>query len=219
MTVYFSGIPFLEEIMSPERNREYGLLENLQLLLILGSVGISIYALFKKTAALPKWMYVASAFLFFIIFLEEMDYGAHFKEYFTGKRNTVFSETFGVENFHNRGNNNTISRLTAYLLLCILFAVLPFMPRQKLPSFIVRMIPPPRMIILAGIFVFSYWVPRALVHKGIFEAGNLGTNNIGEFTELTIYYCILAYLITITFPPSLRQADAPIPASKVSASV
>lgn len=209
LVFYFSGIDPLVQFVAPWANREWGALENLQLLCLLGVSGLSFYAAFKKPVLILKVGFVLLGCAAFFVFLEEMDYGRHFIELFDKDRKTLFQETFQTQNFHNYGNNNTYFRRTSYLVILLLFGIAPFLGQKYLPPVIRYLIPPPRMLILVLLFVFSYWLPRFLVREGIFDAGPLNPNNPGEFTELTVYLIFLVYTIHLVFEKEWPGRESP----------
>ncbi len=59
MAFFFSGVPALVELVNPkmvhpEMNKEWGLLENIQLVVVAVILGFSVYALVKKEPILQK---------------------------------------------------------------------------------------------------------------------------------------------------------------------
>ena len=65
----YSGISFLTELVSPDVNREFGLLENLQLLLIASSLIYVLKAIRLKDFWFEKLAYVVLAMFFLFLFL------------------------------------------------------------------------------------------------------------------------------------------------------
>lgn len=91
MALYFSGNIVLQRIvcpklppLSPDAWREFGLLENLQNLVLLSLAGVACAGVLRKKHALERaaWAGLAACALF--VFAEEMDYGAHVRAYFFG---------------------------------------------------------------------------------------------------------------------------------------
>jgi hypothetical protein len=199
MIFYFSGVPFLVELIAPKANWEWGLLENIQLSVILVISGLSLFAFFKKTALLQRLLFGSLFFFSIFIALEEIDYGAHFIQYFRGEQTSFLLERTGMLNIHNQGNNNTLFRRTAYGLMMIVFAISPFLNKKFFHPLIEYLIPKPRMLLVVMLFLLFYWVPRYLVRSETFEPGVLGFANIGEFTELMVYFSFLLYVVQIVF--------------------
>ncbi len=202
MIFYFLGTPFLVELVVPNSNREYGLLENIQLVLILGIIIMSFYVVFTDYALLQKLGFVLLGLLAIFIFLEEMDYGDHFIKYFTdGEKRSIFFEKYGKVNVHNReGDRLTYMRRTPYVIIFLLFTIFPFVNKKYFHPIFTYLIPKPRMALMIILFVFAYLSPRLPVDYHIFEVGSLGIgDNIGEFTEMVVYYIFFIYIYHVIF--------------------
>jgi len=200
MALYFSGIPFLAELVAPESNREYGILENSQLVFIFGVIILSFYVVFNKPAILQKWGFGLLGLLSIFIFLEEMDYGDHFIRYFShDQKRSIFLETFGTNSVHNQEGDILIyMRRTPYVIIFILFTLCPFINRKYFHPLFNYLIPQPRMALMMILFFVAYFVPRWLIDFNIFEVGSLGVgNSIGEFTEMIVYFIFLIYIYHI----------------------
>ncbi len=200
MGMYFSGVDFLAMLVAPESNREYGILENVQLIFILGIIIISFYVLIKKPNKLQKLGFGLLAILAIFIFLEEMDYGDHFIWYFShGTQRSAFLEAFGTNSVHNQeGDILMYMRRTPYVIIFILFTILPFINKKYFHPLINYIIPKPRMALMILLFIIAYLAPRVLVDYNIFEEGSLAEgDSIGEFTELIVYFIFLIYVYHI----------------------
>jgi len=215
MTFYFLGTPFLVELVVPNSNREYGLLENIQLVLILGIIIISFYVIFTGHALLQKLGFVLLGLLAMFIFLEEMDYGDHFIKYFTnGEQRSIYFEKFGEVNVHNQGGDIlTYMRRTPYVIIFMLFTIFPFVNKKYFNPIFSYVVPKPRMALMTILFIFAYFTPRLLINYHIFDEGSLGIGgNIGEFTEMIVYYIFLMYTYHLVIDkkwanfPDLKEA-------------
>ncbi len=197
---YFLGTPFLVELVVPKSDREYGLLENIQLVLILGIIIMSFYVVFTDHALLQKLGFVLLGLLAIFILLEEMDYGDHFIKYFTdGEKRSIYFVKFGEVNVHNQeGDIPTYMRRTPYVIIFMLFTIFPFVNKKYFHPIFSYLIPKPRMALMIILLVFAYFTPRLLVDYHIFDVGSLGIgDNIGEFTEMIVYYIFLIYIYHI----------------------
>jgi hypothetical protein len=58
-------------------------------------------------------------------------------------------------------------------------------------------------VVTAIITIFSYAVPRLLVDFNILEDGGFGVN-IGEFSEIMVYYIFFLYLYEVIFEKELQ---------------
>ncbi len=195
---YFSEIPWMVEIVCPKANREYGLLENLQALLLAIIVGVCIKAAIKKKWNVEKIAFTILALFAMFVFLEEINYGGHYLEYLTGDRHTILKDLTGHYNVHNRGNNAKIMKRSVYGLMAVVFIVLPFL-KDKLQRPLVDYISPKKAIVATAVFtIILELTTRTLIATGICKDGGLGVN-IGEFSELMIYYIFLLYLWELVF--------------------
>ena len=102
--LYFSGVGGLQQVVAPTINwlpqnswREFGLLEQLQNLLLLAVLTILVLGAFRKTGVLDKGIMVAGSIVFLFLFLEEIDYGINFYEYLTGGDSGI-----RLRNWHNQ---------------------------------------------------------------------------------------------------------------------
>lgn len=112
-------------ILAPPRNRELGLIEIAQGVIILICLWVGIENSKKKNST-PFWLLFSFAILF--IFLEEIDYGFHYLEFILGKEPYTLN-LFGFRNIHNQGSNNKWIKLLIKLCQIILFGILPFTKR------------------------------------------------------------------------------------------
>ena len=210
MLFYFSGIDPLVQLVAPWANREWGLLENLQVALLLAAAGVAFHGVKVKPLPIQKVGFLVAGCAALFIALEEMDYGRHILQLFSLDHKTVFEETFNAQNVHNMGNNSVYFRRFSYLFVMMVLGLSPFLDHERLPPVIRYLIPRPRMLLLVPLFLVSYQLPRYLVEEGIFDAGPLNPNNTGEFTEMTVYAIVLVYFIHLVFE---KEWPAPADAS------
>ena len=196
MAFYFSQIPILMELVSPTRNWELGILENLQLLVILAIILLSAFAVARVEGSLLKLGFGLLALFSIFILLEEMDYGSHF-----GFEN-YFLKYFGTSNIHNIDANAKWYKRPIYLVITFLFFVAPYWNSSIQNRFIKYLIPPPRLILAAFVIFCADVIPRLIVFLKLRPDGGLGVN-IGEFSELFIYYLFLLYVLQLIFTKRL----------------
>jgi len=189
----YSGISFLTELVSPDVNREFGLLENLQLLLIASSLVYVLKAIRLKDFWFEKLAYVVLAMFFLFLFLEEIDYGIHYYEFFI----TGVEEDKGmVRNFHNQGDNNFYLRQASYIVMVVLFIVMPFF-KKKIKNNLFHHFAAKQYIIYSFIvYLFIGQVSRWLPKLGMPINESLRGNH-QEFEELILYYTILLFVYEI----------------------
>ncbi|MCP4849268.1 MAG: hypothetical protein GY899_15105 [Verrucomicrobiaceae bacterium] len=187
IALYFSGIEILQTIASPTSQREFGLIENAQNLLLLSTAAICWRAarLEKQDAWRRFWYCITFACL--VLFMEEIDWGDHYWSALTGTQRPG-GEHF---NIHNQGN---ITRWLKKLVdggSVVFFLLLP-LARKKLPLKLQVLIPDMHsaLPLLCGLLTSK------LAH-GLEDAGwdNNGSlfNNISEFRETFTYWVGLLY--------------------------
>jgi len=206
LMLYFSGDPTLAGLVAPALNWEWGIIENLQALLVLLMCGLAVKGAIRANDGL-----IRAGFLFLIIFsvfvfVEEIDYGAHYRHFFTGQKESYLDSLTGTYNLHNQGNNAKLFKRPVYGLICLIFLVSPYIGRLNSRNPLRRLVesnryfpiivPLPRMALLVGVLIFADLVPRAVVFSGLREDGGFGVN-IGEFSELIMYYLFYRYLALI----------------------
>ncbi len=206
MIMYFSNVKWAQELVCPSVNWELGIVENLQILLLIMMLIISVIAVFRKKNTIEKVLFsFLSVFALFVL-LEEIDYGAHFLRYFKGRSDTFFVDMTGKANVHNLGNNARIFKRSIYPLMLLLFIITPiYVHKFKNPVF-KYLIPNKWFVVTAVITILSYAVPRLLVDFNILEDGGFGVN-IGEFSEIMVYYIFFLYLFEIIFEKDLRPGS------------
>lgn len=204
LIMYFSEVPWAVEIVCPAVDWELGAPENIQLFLLLLIFIVSIYGIRKKEIKLEKLVFVCLAVFTLFVFLEEIDYGLHFLKYFEGHTDTAFRKLTNRVNVHNLGNNAKLFKRSIYPLMGTLFIVTPLLKNRVNHSLLKYLIPNKGIIITAIITILSYIIPRFLVDFNIFKDGGLGVN-IGEFSEIMVYYIFLIYLYEIVFKKKLSK--------------
>jgi len=199
---YFSGNLHLQELIAPVLNREYGLLENFQNLILIALIILAGYGIARKRLFFEKVILVCvlagSAFLF----MEELDYGRHHYQYLRG--DPIDDRVKDAEgnrsdwNIHNQGNLNQIFKQTLDQGLIAFFVIFPLVTWKSTNRMIRYLRPDPWFIItIVTMFIFSH-IAHTLNRMGLGRAGILH-GNIAEFREILIYYVFLLYLLEFIF--------------------
>lgn len=191
LVMYFSGVKWAQELVCPSVNWELGIVENLQILLLI--LIICVMAIFRKKNRIKKIIFSLLSIFALFVLLEEIDYGAHFLRYFKGHSDTFFVNMTGDVNIHNLGNNARIFKRSIYPLMLVLFIITPLYVHKFENPVIKYLIPNKWFVVTAIITIFSYVLPRLLVDLNILEDGGFGVN-IGEFSEIMVYYIFFLYL-------------------------
>jgi len=196
--LYFTDPQGTGKYIAPDINREFGIIENLQLIFIASIAITAVKGI--KLSSIPKERYawiLITAFSVFV-FLEEIDYGLHYYEYLTGKSSAQVYHEFVVEgkirNVHNIGKINSVIKFVVYLVMIVLFAVLPLLPnkwKQQYPW--LRYVAPSRWILATGAVLLlmnavTSWLNHLYNVNGTALAGNLS-----EFEETMTYYLFMLY--------------------------
>ncbi|MCW8926023.1 MAG: hypothetical protein OQJ84_07190 [Xanthomonadales bacterium] len=208
MGMYFSGNAWLQNIVAPRMDsmplfsaREFGALELLQNFFLLCVVLYSIRCFLVARERLVKLVALLLIFVSVFTFLEEIDYGAHFVEYFTGEHGSLAQETWD-RNWHNKINasgvqNVSYVKLAANIGLLSGFVLAPLL-LSSVRNRTIRLLVPSRWMIATVVLILllgflAHYLDDA-GHSMI--GGNPGIlhKNISEFRELNMYYVFLLYV-------------------------
>lgn len=204
---YFSGVPQLVNFICPPTNWEWGILENIQLTIIVFIFGFSIFGVIKNNDLIIKSIFICIAILSIFIFLEEIDYGAHFVQLFKGEKNSFIKDLTGSFNIHNRYDNAKYYKRSVYGIMLFIFVIAPFLANSFKNQRILFLIPQPKILIVAALCIIIDLLPRIIVKFNILQDGGLGVN-IGEFSEITVYYIFLIYIYQLVFKNKLYSTAA-----------
>ncbi len=192
VAAYFSGIESLQSLVSPKINREFGLLENAQNVLILAGVVLCVRAARREATTTWRGLFYLAALACLVVFMEEIDWGDHYWSAITGAERAK-GETF---NLHNQGNINTWLKRAVDLGGVLFFVILPLTKKH----FVTRLrlfLPNPysALTLIAGVIVSS--LAHELEYGGFPNNGSLH-KNISEFRELFTYTVTLLYVWEVT---------------------
>jgi hypothetical protein len=202
--IYFYNLFGLEDFIAPKINREFGLIENVQLLLLILIFLRAIKGVRTREAKIEKYGFLLVAILTVFLFLEEIDYGLHYYDYFTGKPEikqvVVFDQK--VRNIHNNGPMQNLFKLTSYGVIIIFFVILPLVTSKfKEKHAVLNFLSPSRLIIsTAACLLILNQIALYLYHKYNSPSSSL-TANVSEFEEIMIYYIVLLYVSEMVKKP------------------
>jgi len=213
---YFSSIPFLQNLITPpidaihpNSRREFGLLENMQNILLLTMVAFSLFALRKEKPAIEKVGFFALAIFSGLVLLEEIDYGLHWYEWFNG----ISAENAeDVRNWHNQGDRTSRTKQIVDIGMALLFLVAPLaLAKVKRPW--LRYLCPDRYSILT---LVAMLIVRTTAHtlrdQGLGEGGGI-QRNISEFRELLTYWIFVLYVYELALNrvwPGFKADEVPM---------
>jgi hypothetical protein len=199
VALYFSGVELLQAIASPASEREFGLIENTQNLVLLAAVVLCWRAGMRETERGWRLFLRLAALACFVLFMEEIDWGDHYWSVLTGSERPA-GEHF---NLHNRWDINRWLKKVVDVGFVVFFVLLP-LGAKKLPARFRPLLPDlhSALTLLGGLLVsqIAHWLDDAgWTH-------NLSLhNNISEFREVFTYWLGLLYLWELT---RRRRAEA-----------
>ncbi len=199
MGFYFSGVDFLQQIVSPNNGfltRESGLLEQLQNICLLSIIAIFSYCFINRIEIIEKVFFFLLSIVFVFLFLEEIDYGISLYEFLTNKN---FEGE--VRNWHNESDYGDKQNVTHFKKLidvanALWFIVLPLVVTKINVPFI-KSLAPHRFFIIGFLMTLAYSNVAHFLDDAGFSVidgvrGSL-TSNISEFRECNNYYLYLLY--------------------------
>ena len=202
IAMYFSGVETLQRIvspriisMNPNAGREFGLLENLQNIILLAMVIIAFLASRRKEASIERWGFRLLVPFAIFVFLEEIDYGLHYYEYLN---DISWKETRGTFNLHNEGDTTQKIKAVLDSGMVVFFVLLPLVA-IKVDHPLLRYITPDRYAILTMIAMLALRTIAHTLRDQGFGLGGTINKNLSEFRELVIYYLFMVYLIELGF--------------------
>jgi len=212
---YFSGIPVLQQIVSPrigwlhpDSGRELGLLENLQNLCLIVMAGVFFRGFRRKSLPLERAAFGFLTLVAVFVLLEEIDYGTHFYDAIF-RRSGEALVARPPRNLHNGGDATKIIKNLVDAGMVLLFFVFPLL-RSKLRRPLFRYLTPdPYAILTLAAMLGLKWLAHGLQDAGFGVTGGIG-KNISEFRELNTYYLFLIYAIDIVFRRTCGHAPAPV---------
>lgn len=242
--MYFSGNIVLQRLVSPalpplapDSWREFGLLENLQNFLLLAITCVALAGVARKRLLLERTVLGMLACFTLFVLLEEVDYGVHWKNYFTSEEHFQWFQparewddslvqridlTSNPFNVHNVGKLNLVFKGAANIVVAVFFVILPLAARRMKHPWIRYAAPDPAILMTVAVML----VMRMIVHtlgdweSGLIEAAmaagetaprERGTIslNLSEFRELNVYYLGLVYLGNLVFLRGKGPATLP----------
>jgi len=199
---YFSGNLRLQDLIAPVLNREYGLLENFQNLILIAVIILAGYGIARKRLFFEKVILVCVLAGSTFLFMEEIDYGRHHYRYLIG--DPIDDRVKDVEgngsdwNIHNQGNLNQIFKQILDQGLIAFFVIFPLVTWKSTNRMIRCLRPDPWFILTMVTMLAVSRYSKALNKAGLGMEGALRSNT-AEFREVLIYYVLLIYIITFVF--------------------
>jgi hypothetical protein len=201
----------LSELMAPEMNREFGVVENLQLVILVLIFIYSIKGIRKRETKIEKYGYLFVAIATSFVFLEEIDYGLHYYDYLIEKTNEQVTDVAvfdrKIRNIHNEGKITlNLFKLASYALIVACFVVLPLLPATLKKRFsLLNYFAPSCFIITTAISLLILNQIALYLYKN-YDYSNPSLNaNVSEFEEVMTYYIILLYIREMIRKPRVNN--------------
>ncbi len=187
--MYFFGPLWAQEIVAPRINREFGVLENLELLVVLLVIIIALNSWRRSSGLFRKFFFLVIIVSVFD-FLEEIEYGLNYVEYFKG---VVESLQEPMRSVHSISGVTALLKNLVYLGFGLFFICTTFFP-EKIPE-LVRPFLPSRMILLTILALLIVSNTAWYINYVLKITGTQSLyGNISEFEEIVIYYIFFLYL-------------------------
>ncbi len=213
MAVYFLDPAGLSYIIAPELNREFGLLEHIQSLIILAIIFIAFRKSRSSMVKLERFFFLGVGLFSLLIFLEELDYGIHYYEYLqtgTIAENSTGQFEKGTRNLHNIRDTNdeeSIRKLTMVLVytgFVFILGVFALLKNRLLKGNALAQ----WIIPSSGYFAMSLTAMLLLNELTLYLDQNVKdpsitalNGNTIEFQETFIYYIALLYIWELSRKP------------------
>ncbi len=201
IAMYFSGNGWLQGLVAPQfdytsHGREFGILENLQHLLLLICI-VFCWKGFRGNVAVlrSRWIWLCVAVAFAFLLLEEIDYGIHYYEFLNRELKV---EEGQMRNLHNQGEVTRFLKRIETACVIAFFVVFPFIPPNRLSAFWSRL-QPTRWFVGTCIVMIICSKAAHLLHDLGFAGKDPLNSNVSEFRELVLYYLFANYLFELVF--------------------
>jgi hypothetical protein len=210
IAAYFSGVPQLASIVSPPANRELGLLENLQNVVLIAVMVVACRGLARAPSTVPKLWFVFIFLVTAFLFLEEINYGQHYWNALHGIDQMGLKKALSI---HNVGKNSDRFKRAGDAVLVLFFVVLPLAGSKRGPATF-RYFVPQRAIITTVVATLVLSQVAHLLNEKAVVKGSLG-KSISEFRELFTYYLGFLYVREVAlrrqWPVAAPAVQAPFP--------
>jgi hypothetical protein len=199
MCVYFFDILGMSYLIAPEYNREFGILENIQLFIIFAIIFLSFKNFRKAATTLSRLIFIVIFLGTIFICLEEIDYGLHYYEYLMGlSTDQLKMQSWNkdvIRNLHNQGNLTRYIKSSVYVLFALVIVSPLILKKLKVKIKYIDYFAPQHYFIytlLAMILLNSVgeYIDDSLKDEKIVALNK----NVSEFEEVFIYYIVLLYL-------------------------
>lgn len=202
---YFFNLFGLSHWIAHPINREFGVAENLQLLLLVAIFVLAIKGIKLNRARQARLGFKFLACITVILLLEEIDYGLHYWDYFSLENTgnvAVMDIDYSkeVRNLHNNGDVTSISKMLSYVLIVTLFVVIPLASpamHRYAPS--LKYLSPSRMMIATAACLLIVNHVALYLYRNYEHSNQALNGNISEFEEIMTYYIFFLYIRELVY--------------------
>jgi hypothetical protein len=190
----------LSEVIAPKINREFGIIENIQNILLILIFLLALKGFRTREIKIEKYGYIIIMAATAFMFLEEIDYGLHYYDYIKGRQDdeltkvAIFNEE--VRNFHNNGSVIlNVLKLVSYAVIILFFVALPLLPysiKTKYP--LLNYLSPSTLIIITALSLLILNQIALYLYKHYDYDNPSLDSNVSEFEEGMTYYIIFLYI-------------------------
>jgi hypothetical protein len=198
--IFFFDFFGLSQFIAPELNREFGVVENLQLILLLVVCFTAYKGIRSSTNKNARRVFRVITAMSVFMFLEEIDYGLHYVDYLNLNAEQAATTMYidydnEIRNLHNNGKGQNISKLIAYSLVIICFVIAPLTSSKiKDRSPVVKYLSPSLLIITTAISILIVNNIALYLYQHSEYTNQALKGNVSEFEEIMIYYIFLLYI-------------------------
>jgi hypothetical protein len=200
--MYFSGIPWMQEFVAPRANREFGALENLENLILLAMLWVACAGVARKRERVERALLGVAAALILLVLLEEIDYGWHYFELWTGTRSP--EGTF--RNLHNIGKAHHPIHTFGIVLAVLCFGLFPLLGART--RIAVTRYRPPHVLYVATLASMIVVGQAVRLLNRVVETNQSLKGNLTEFEEVYIYYIFFLYLCELVYFRTHAASDS-----------
>ena len=184
--LYFSGVGWMQSLVAPAANREYGLLEHGQLAVLVLAAATCWRAAGEEALPLARRAWYAAAALLALVFLEELDYGLH---HWNLARGEVDQDA--RLSLHNVGPLNELVKRSVDVTFLLWLGLLPWCARRlpaRVRPWLASRWSVATLLVGFGWSRVAHALEDRLPHNGALTA------NVSEFRELTTHWVLALYL-------------------------
>jgi len=192
--MYFSGIEWMQTLVAPEKNREFGLLENLHNVILISVVFVAIQGIRRRTLTLEKIAFFIVILGSIFLLLEETDYGRDYIGLLRGEKIKV-----DFRSLHNLNQNRYLPIIDqiVYSILILFFCIYPLAARRSSNPWVRYLAPEIHSL---GTVFSMFTVPKIayFIYAPTWQP-NMSLENMTEFSEVFVYYIFFIYFFELVY--------------------